>query len=223
MIYLDILYYTFSFSMDEAKTKGFENPFKLNKAIWFLTASDIFTWGLYIPLNALVGLYLAKALNADTIEIVGIGVALYYITRSLTQIPIGMVVDKIKRDRDDILVLILGNALMGIPFLFFPMIEDQSTFFILQIVAGLGASMNLVTWRKLFAKNLDHNKEGTAYAVYDTIISVCIAVFSFIMGLIASINQSYFDFVMISVGLLIISSAVWPILLFYNKDRKSVN
>jgi MFS family permease len=209
--------------MDEDKTKGWQNPFKLNKSIWFLTASDIFTWGLYLPLTALVGLYLSNVLDTEAIEIVGIGIALYYITRSLTQIPIGMLVDKIKRDRDDIVVLILGNILIGLPFLFFPLIEDQSTFFILQIVAGLGASMNLVTWRKLFAKNLDHNKEGTAYAVYDTILSVCIAGFSFVMGLIASINQSYFDFVMIATGILIISSAVWPVLLLYNKERKSVN
>lgn len=207
--------------MDEGKNRNAANIFKLNNVIWYLTASDVFSWGLYIPLNALIGIYLSQIFEVGTVEIIGIGVAIYYVTRSLTQIPIGIMIDKIKRDRDDIAVLVLGSFLLGIPFLFYPLIQNQFAFYLLQMVAGLGASMNLVAWRKLFAKNLDVNKEGTSYAVYDTVLSLSIATFSFIMGLIANVSKAYFDFVVITVGLLIISSVIWPIMIYSVKTRKS--
>lgn len=207
--------------MDESKNHNILEIFKLNKVIWFLTFSDILTWGLYLPLSALVGIYLSNLLGFNTVEIVGIGVGLFYLVRSISQIPIGILVDKIKRDTDDILILIAGNLFLGVPFLLFPIINNSSTFYILQITMGLGASMNLVTWRKMFAKNLDKGKEGTSYAVYDTVFSASIALFSLIMGTVANINQAYFDFVMISVGLLIVLSTIFPLSIFVVKNRRS--
>lgn len=197
------------------------NNFGLNRSILFLTSSDIFTWGLYLPLISMVGLYLSQVLKQDTVTIVGTGVAIYYLIRSITQIPVGFIIDKIGRDHDDIIILIVGNVLLGLPFLIYPLIESQNTFFILQAFAGLGAGMNLVSWRKLFAKNLDRSKEGTSYAIYDTILSGMIALFSLLIGVIANIGRAYFDFIMIFTGILIISSIIWPILIFTDNKRKS--
>ena len=55
--------------MDEGKNRNAGNIFKLNKVIWYLTASDIFSWGLYIPLTSLIGLYLSQVLEVGTVEI----------------------------------------------------------------------------------------------------------------------------------------------------------
>ena len=207
--------------MEENKRKKLLNIFKLNRAIWLLTVSDIFTWGLYLPLTALTGLYLAQLLNEDTVSMVAVGFGIYYFVRSATQIPIGILVDKIGRDRDDILILMAGNILMGMAFFFYPSIQSAGTFFVLQFFLGLGASMNLVTWRKLFAKNLDLNKEGTSYAVYDTILSASVSVFSLIIGFIANIGPAYFNFIVILVGILIMSSAIWPIMILFVNNRNS--
>lgn len=201
--------------------RGFLYGLRLNRIIWFLTVSDIFTWGFYLPLISLIGLYLSRQIDGNSVEIVGVGVGIYYIVRSLSQIPIGLIIDKIQKDRDDIFVLMAGNLIMGIPFLIFPLIQNQETFFILQAFMGLGASMNLVSWRKLFAKSLDRNREGTSYAVYDTILSLSTGIIAAIMGVIANINKSYFDFVMIFSGLVIISSVAWPVMIYIEKKRRN--
>lgn len=204
--------------MDDTKNS---NILKLNKVIWFLTFSDIFSWGLFMPLTALVGLYISNILGFNTVEVVGIGVGLFYFIRSISQIPIGVLVDRIRSDRDDLIILIIGNIFLGAPFLLFPLILNANSYYLLQAFMGLGASMNLVTWRKLFAKNLDKGKEGTSYAIYDTVVSGSIALFSLFMGTISNINQSYFDFVMITVGLLIVSSSIWPMLILATGNRRS--
>ncbi len=196
--------------------------FKLNKVIWLLTFSDIFSWGLFLSITSLVGIYLSNKLGYDALEVVGIGVGLSYLIRGVSQIPIGLVTDNIKKDRDDLLILITGSILMGLPFLFYPVIQSALAFYFLHGIFGFGAAMNLVTWRKLFAKNLDKGKEGFTYAVYDTIMSAAIALFSFVGGILASNSPAIFDLVLMGIGVAIMASSTLPALIFDVSDRKSV-
>jgi len=194
----------------------------LNKVIWLLTFSDIFSWGLYLAITSMVGIYLANRLGMNALEVVGVGVGIYYLARALASIPVGLITDKIERDRDDIIFLTIGNLLMGITFLFYPVILSPGVFYVLQIIFGIGAAMNLVTWRKLFARNLDEKKEGFTYALYDTIMSAAIAVFSLLAGVISNISQDYFDGVMMIIGLIIMLSSIMPALIFDVRTRKSL-
>ncbi len=174
-----------------------------------------------MTVNTMIGIYLARVINADIIEIVGIGTAIYYFTKGVLQVPVGVITDRIKKDRDDILFLFIGNLLMGAPFLFFPLINNAYQYYILQFLMGLGAAMNLVNWRKLFAKNLDEGEEGLEYGVYDSVFSVAVSLFGIVLGYIANLGSYYFDFVMVSVGVLMLSSGFWVLSIFFVKNRKS--
>lgn len=202
------------------------NPFKTdkvsyNKVLFLLTASDIFTWGLVAIINALAGLYLENKLEGvSAVQIVGIGTGLYSLVNGSLQIPIGLFVDKIKSDKDDILVLFTGNLLMGLTFLLFPFIESQYFYFFLQMILGAGAAMNLVTWRKMFATNLDKNKEGMQYGVYQSIVSVCVAFFGVIAGSVAKLGASEFDTVMFAIGSVMMLSGIFILLIFKVQNRK---
>jgi len=201
--------------------RKFIEKFSMNKVIALLTLSDVFSWGIYLSITSLVGLYLEKKLGFSAVETVGVGVGIYYLVRAIAQIPIGLVTDNIKRDRDDLLFLTAGNLLMGLPFLFYPVIQSSIVFYLLQAIFGLGTAMNLVTWRKLFARNLDKNREGVSYALYDTIISGAIAAFSVGVGLVANISQEYFDGVMLFFGIVIMASSILPALIFDVRERKT--
>jgi len=196
---------------------------KFNKSISFLTLSDIFTWGSHTILGALVGIYLANKLGGNATEFVGIGTGIYYLTRSITQIPIGLLTDKIKHDKDEIIILVAGSILMGLPFLFYSLIQTQQLYYILQFVFGLGASMNLISWRKLFSQSLDKGKVGFEYGVYETLISIAMAVFSITAGVLANVSQVYFERVIFTIGLLMISGSIWAGALLTIKNRKTRN
>lgn len=197
------------------------SKYLINKVIFYLTLSDIFTWGLYFMVNSIVGIYLENKFGGRALEYIGIGTAVYYLAKGGLQIPVGLFTDRIKKDKDDIVFLLLGNILMGLPFFFYPVITTALPYFILQFVLGLGSAMNLVSWRKLFASNLDRGREGYNYAVYDTIMSVAGAVFALLAGYFASISQVYFDLVIIGIGGLMLSSGIWVILIYFVNNRKS--
>ncbi len=206
------------------ETEISKKAIRVNKVIALLTTSDIFTWGLFLVTTTISGLYLVEKLKLDEgeiVKIVGIGAGMYSIVKGILQIPIGVISDKIKSDTDDILFLFFGNLLMGLPFIFYPNISEIYMYYILQGVLGFGSAMNLVNWRKLFAKNLDTNKEGLQYGTYDAVMSLSVAVFSIIAGSIASLSPESFDKVMLGIGILMMSSGIWALLIIRVTGRKS--
>lgn len=214
-IFLIVIQYATILIMLKNDSKNF------NKVVILLTLADVFSWGPYFIISALAGIYLAGKLGENAIEFIGIGTAIYYLTRAITQIPIGSITDKIKKDKDDIFFLIAGIILMGIPYLLYPLISQPMHYYILQFVFGLGVSLNLSTWRKLFAMNIDSGREGRQYGFYETIISLATVIFSTIIGLVANLGDIYFDIVMICAGIFMMAGSIWVILIFTAHKRKT--
>ena len=192
-----------------------------NRVVLFLTIADVFTWGPFFVLSTLSSIYLAGKLGQDTIGFVGIGTAISFITRAIFQIPTGKFTDKLKKDRDEIWILAVGATLAGLSFVFYPLITQPWHYFLLQFVFGIGISLDVVNWRKLFAINVTKGIEGEEYAIYDTVLSIATAILSIGLGLVANIGDQYFDIVMISAGLLMISASIWILLIFKVKGRLS--
>jgi len=194
---------------------------KINRVLIFLTFSDVFSWGTFSIISALTGLYLARKLGQNTVEYVGIGTAIYFFVRGVTQIPIGHITDKFKKDKDEIFLLALGIVLMGIPFLFYPRITQPYHYFVLQAIFGLGVALDLTSWRILFALNTDSGREGRQYATYETIMSAFTGILSIIGGVIANMGDKYFDMVISSSGLFIILASIWILFIYLYEERKS--
>lgn len=172
-------------------------------------------------ISALSGLYLAIKLEMDAVQVVAIGTSIYYITRTILQMPIGKISDKIKSDSDEILFLLIGAILMGLPFIAYPFISVPIHYYILQFVFGLGVSFNLTNWRKLFALNVDKNMEGTQYGFYEICMSGGAAVFSALIGGLGSLGNRYFDIIIVSAGIIMLLASVWIFLIQKTNNRKS--
>ena len=196
-------------------TKGF------NKVVLFLTMADVFVWGPFFIISALSGIYLSNKLGTGSIEFVGVGTAIYFLTRAITQLPIGYITDKIKKDKDEIIILIAGIILMGFPYILYPLISTPMHYYILQFVFGLGVSLNIANWRKLFAMNIDSGREGRQYSFYETIVSLSTVILSVAVGLIANMGDMYFDLVMIASGILMMAGSIWVVLIFKFPKRKT--
>lgn len=194
---------------------------KFNKVVIYLSLSDVFTWGPYTIISTLAGLYLASKLGEDVIQFVGIGTSIYFFTRASLQIPIGILTDKYTDDKDEILILFAGTLLMGLPFILYPYITSQYQYYFLQFMFGLGASMNVTNWRKLFALNIDDGKEGRQYSIYDFLISISTAILCILGGYIANLGEIYFDIVISVSGIIVMLGGIWSILIYKYEDRKS--
>ena len=198
-----------------------KNLKSFNKVVIFLSLSDVFSWGSFTVISILSGIYLSHKLGVDTLKLLGIGTAIYFFTRAAFQVPIGLITDKYKKDRDEILILFVGVLLMGVPYLFYPYIQQPYHYFILQFVFGFGVSLNVTNWRKLFALNIDGGREGIQYGIYELIMSVCAGILSILAGSMANMGTLYFDTVMSLAGVFIMTGSIWVILIYKYDERKS--
>ncbi len=194
---------------------------KINKVTLLLTLSDIFTWGSFVVISALSGIYLAGKLGQDTVEFVGIGTGIYFITRGVFQIPVGILTDRLNKDKDEIAILAIGSILAGTPYLFYPHITEPWQYFLLQFIFGFGISLNVVNWRKMFALNVREGMEGKEYAFYDAVLSVSTAAVSVIFGIVANIGEKYFDMIMTLSGISMMLASVWILLIAKVQNRRS--
>ena len=192
-----------------------------NKVVLFLSLSDVFSWGSFTIISTFAGIYLANKLGEDILKFLGIGTSIYFFTRALFQIPMGLLTDRYKKDKDEILILFVGIILMGIPFLFYPYITNQYQYYVTQFVFGLGVSLNVTNWRKLFAINIDPGKEGIQYGIYETIMSTSTTILSIVGGFIANLGDLYFDTVMSVAGVIIMMGSIWVLLIYKYDGRRS--
>lgn len=110
---------------------------------------------------------------------------------------------------------------MGLSFMLYPLITQPQHYYLLQVLFGIGAALNVTNWRKLFALNIDKGKEGLEYGIYDTAISISVTLFSILIGYIANLGDKYFDTTMSVSGLIIMLSGIWVSLIYTAQKRKS--
>ncbi|HKM19980.1 MAG TPA: MFS transporter [Candidatus Dojkabacteria bacterium] len=192
-----------------------------NKVVMLLTLSDMLSWGPFLIISALSGIYLSDKLGVDAVKFVGIGTSIYFFTRAILQIPMGYLTDKIESDKDEILLLAAGTILMGLPYTFYPHITEPWHYYLLQFVFGFGVALSVTNWRKLFAMNVDSGIEGLQYGFYETIISLFTAGLSILIGSLASLNKVYFDFVIVSAGIVMMLGSLAVLAIFTVEKRKS--
>lgn len=205
--------------MNIKKLNLFKVTSGVNKVIYLLTLCDIFVWGTILVATPLLALYLSPKFGVQTVAYIGIGTACYYLARGLFQLPIGALTDRIKRDNDEIIILGLGCVLMSAPFLLAPLITAPWHYLVLQAVGGLGASMDLNTWRKLFSKNLDPSHAGFGYGFYETIMSLSTAGIGVLSGYLSGINTTIFEYVIFCTGLMVIFGGLVASALFLVKRK----
>lgn len=194
---------------------------KFNRVVLYLTLADVFTWGPLFILSAIAGIYLSERLGTNTVGFVGIGTGISYITRAIFQLPIGKLTDKLKNDRDEIYILAFGAALVGLSYALYPTIKEVWHYYILQFVFGLGISLDVVNWRKLFAINVTKGMEGEEYAIYDTVVSTSSAILAVLSGVIANLGDNYFNLVMLGAGIFMMLASVWALMIGKVDGRQS--
>lgn len=186
----------------------------VSPTIRFLTASDAVltaALGLFGPIFAV---FIAERISTvNELEVIGIGTAIFLFTRSIGQIPLAYIIDKIKGERDDFYVLLAGNTIFIVVPLLYLLISEPMHLFVIQFVYGLGAALTFPTWNALFTRHIDRGKEGVEWGMYQTSVDLAGAVAAPIGGFLASFYG--FDAVMYFAAIL---AAISSVMIFLTRN-----
>lgn len=158
----------------------------INKVIRFLTFSDILMlsgWGLVNPIFAV---FVTDQIQGGNVEMAGLAITIFLLTKSLAQVPIAWVIDREKGEIDDFWVMIVGSLIISLSALFFIFAKTVFHIFLIQVINGFGTALSYPSWLAIFTRHVDYRKEGFEWSIYFTLTDLGGALAAGLGGAIAN-------------------------------------
>lgn len=165
--------------------------FEINWVVKMLILADFVIWSagqLFAPIFAI---FIEGHLADNAIQIAGTSVAIYFIVRSIFEIPVGIFVDRTNSEKDDLITAVIGTFIIATVYFFYTMITQVWHLYILQVGLGLGAAIAFPGWYSIFTRHIDKTKEAFSWSLYDVTIGVGMSAAAAVGSIIA--NQFGFE------------------------------
>ena len=128
-----------------------------------------FSYGLLTPIFAV---FITDQIVGADIETVGTAVAIYWVVRSLTTIPLARWMDKSDGEKDEFHFMFWGALLMSLTLMSLVFASLPWHIYLIQALFGVFNSMAIPGWRILFTNHLDRGKTGFEWGVWDVAVAL---------------------------------------------------
>jgi len=158
----------------------------INKVIKILVPVDFsinFAIGSFTPIFAI---FLTDNIAGGTVETAGFATAVYWLTKSIFQLPIAKFLDKNDGETDDFYALIIGNLMGSVAILLYSVATSIMHIFLIQAFLGLSMAISVPAWYGIFTRHIDTGKTSFEWSLESVFsISIGTAASSAIGGVIA--------------------------------------
>jgi MFS family permease len=144
----------------------------LNRILYVLIASDfiiISAYGLMAPIFAV---FLTEKIIGGSLVIVGISEAIYLLSTSLLQVPLGILIDKTKGQKIDFWFLFIGSLIMSFSLFLYIWSSEPWHIYLISLFYGIGSAFSYPAWAGLFTRNIVENKESFAWSLSTTFVGI---------------------------------------------------
>ena len=190
---------------------------KINKIIKVLISSYSIlssSWGFITPIFAI---FLIEGITNNPVEavrIAGFASLIYWVLKSVLQIPIGSYLDKNHGEKDDFYFLVIGLCLTSLVPFGFAFSSLVWHIYVLEALHAMGMAMVIPSVSAIFTKHIDKGQEAYEWAMNSTCLGIGAGVTGAIGGIIASTYG--FKIVFILAGFISFLSAF---IIFLIKDK----
>lgn len=174
--------------------------FDINAVVQFLTYSDILMmsgWGLVLPI---ISVFFSGQIAGGDVKFAGLASTVYFIVKSVVQIPVARMVDKHKGEKDDFWVMVAGSLLISLSAFLYMFATTKAHVYGIQVLYGIGGALSYPTWLAIFTRHVDKNKEGLEWSLYYTSVDVGSALTAGLGGLLAASFGYQFLFWLVGVS-----------------------
>lgn len=144
--------------------------FNLNKVILIIISGEFMlttAFGLMVPIFAI---FIVEEITAGTAQIVGFSIAIYWIVKSILQLPIAQWLDKNHGEYDDFWALVGGNVAGAIlAFLFYFYAKEVWHIYVFQALWGITDAVLVPPFYAIFTRHIDSGHEGFEWSLRSSI------------------------------------------------------
>ena len=190
----------------------------INPVIRFLILSDTVIIGSAGLLGPIFALFIEEFIIGGNEAVAGIAAGVFLFSRSLLQIPIARLVDKICGEKDDFWFMFIFSILVALVPLLYLVINTPMQLYFVQFLLGLMTALTFPAFMAIFTRHTDKGKEGTEWGIYFTLTDLVSAVLAVVGGYLAV--TAGFEVLIISVSILSLIGALllWPIKPYMKKS-----
>jgi len=164
---------------------------KINKVIKTLIASNFFLssgWGLLAPVFAIFLVEnIAVGSTAEGAKIAGYAALIFWVLKSILQIPISKYVDNTKGEKDDFWFMTIGTFIGGLVPFGFLLSYLPWHIYALQAVWAVAMAMLVPSRNAVFSRFLDKGREAFAWGIDSTIMGLGTGICGAFGGLIVAL------------------------------------
>ncbi|HVO28793.1 MAG TPA: MFS transporter [Candidatus Paceibacterota bacterium] len=179
---------------------------RVGRLVKYFVLSDFFLlagWGFLDPIFAV---FVVATIPGASLITVGWTAAIYWITKSVLQIPVAKYLDRTEGEKDDFITLIGGLVLAGISAMAFGFVRTIAGVYVVQAVHAVAFALYSASWPAIFSRHLDKDR----FAFDWSLDSVAIGIASGVTGLLGGIVAAVWGYaaVFIATGLLSFTAAL---------------
>lgn len=178
---------------------------QINRIIKFFIICDLFMWAGWGFIDPLFSIFVLKNIGGATIISIGILAAIYWVTKSILQIPISIFLDQYDGEKDDFYALIFGLMIISLSSFSFMITQTINQVYFVQFIKAIGFSMYIPAWSSIFSRHLDRDHTAFEWAISSSSVGLGIGAAGFIGSSIA--NFAGFNFVFLLTGLMALIGA----------------
>jgi len=153
-------------------------------------------WGFATPIFAV---FVLQEIEAATLITVGVVSAIFFIVKSVIQIPVANFLDATRGEKDDFYTAMVGTILTAGAAFGFTLVESVPQLYFVQFLHALGFGIYIPAWLGMFSRHHDQNHDSLDWAFSSTAVGIATGVSGVIGSVLAS--QFGFDTVFIIVAL----------------------
>jgi len=195
--------------------------YDVNIIIKVLILSDFIIWSANQLLAPIFAVFVIDKIDGS-IEVIGIASAIYLITKSICEIPVGTFVDKAKDEKYDLYTALAGTVLTASVYFMYMYITSVWQLYVLQSFMGLGAALAYPGWYSIFTRHIDKGKEAYEWSLYDVLLGVGMAATAALGGFLA--DKFGFSTLFFIIGSFTLLGAMFLLLIkgkVHRKQRKT--
>jgi len=183
----------------------------INPIIRFLIISDTVLIGAAGLLGPVFALFIEDFIIGGSAAVAGLAAGIYLFTKSILQIPIANLIDKIRGEKDDFWIMFIFTIFIAIIPLAYLFINTPIQLYIVQFILGAFTAFTFPTFMAIFTRHIDREREGTEWGIYFTLTDLTSAALSAVGGYIAATQGFSFLIVVVVIVSLFGALLLWPI------------
>jgi MFS family permease len=164
--------------------------FRVSPVLRFFIIADLMFFSGWGIVNPIFSIFVIEKIPGATLATVGIGAAVYWIVKSVIQIPVSRYLDQHEGELDDFMALSASFVLGGFVMLVFLLVHSIAWFYCAVFLQGLAFGLYTPSWNALFSRHLDQKHTAYDWALDSTSVGVAAG----ITGLFGGLLSNFFGF-----------------------------